>query len=188
MTGEREMPADARGNRVVFVAHCLLNQNAKVRGLAGTPGIVAPLVEVLLRTGVGVVQLPCPEVAEYGPGRPLGNDTRDQYDHPAYHRTCHAIAEEAAKLARAHLEDGCRVVACLGVEGSPSCSVHRVPLSEGGARVLRPGVGLFVEALGAAFVRHGLDVPFLGIPECPEAGDLASALARLESLIAACYS
>ena len=31
---------DARGNTILFVSHCILNQNAKVRGIATHPGAV----------------------------------------------------------------------------------------------------------------------------------------------------
>ena len=43
------------------LAHCILNANAKVAGIAQTPGAIPVIVEGLLRDGVGIVQLPCPE-------------------------------------------------------------------------------------------------------------------------------
>ena len=57
----REQLADARGRRVVFLSHCLLNQNVRYPGGAGRAGGVDELVEGYLARGVGACQLPCPE-------------------------------------------------------------------------------------------------------------------------------
>ncbi len=58
--------ADARGGRVVFLSHCLLNQNVRYLGGAGRPGGVGELVGGYLARGVGVCQLPCPEQRAWG--------------------------------------------------------------------------------------------------------------------------
>jgi predicted secreted protein len=47
---------------VAFVAHCLLNQNAKVDGGARTAGVYSPLVEELRAHGWRIEQMPCPEL------------------------------------------------------------------------------------------------------------------------------
>ncbi len=43
---------DARSRRVVFVAHCILNQNVISDGTADLPGSDAALVRRLLEAGV----------------------------------------------------------------------------------------------------------------------------------------
>ena len=60
-----EHPAvrDSRSGKIIFLSHCCLNQNAKVRGIARYPGAIRPLVELLLEHGVGIYQMPCPEMA-----------------------------------------------------------------------------------------------------------------------------
>jgi predicted secreted protein len=50
-----------RSGRVVFVSHCLLNQNSRYLGGAVCPGVVADAVQPYLSDGVGIVQMPCPE-------------------------------------------------------------------------------------------------------------------------------
>jgi hypothetical protein len=45
---------DQRSGKVIFVSHCVLNQNSKVRGLAQFPGAVLPLVSLLLDNGIGI--------------------------------------------------------------------------------------------------------------------------------------
>jgi len=133
---------------------------------------------------VGIVQLPCPEVAHLGVRRPLGTDTREQYDTRAYQDVCESLADQAAVLMRAYERDGCRVACVLGVEGSPSCSVGRVPVIDGvGPRKTIPGSGLFVEAVRDAMGRQGVSVPIIGVPEDSEVGDLDGTLARVRSVL-----
>jgi hypothetical protein len=63
--------ADERGGRVVFVSHCLLNQNTRYPGGAFRPGAVMEVAVPYLRDGAGICQLPCPEqVAWGGVGKP----------------------------------------------------------------------------------------------------------------------
>jgi predicted secreted protein len=176
---------DARSQRIVVVAHCLLNQNAKVPGLATHRGTFSPLVPVLEEAGVGIVQLPCPELTHLGPSRPLGTDTVEQYDTPEYRAACLDIARRAAAEAAAYQEAGYRLVCVLGVEGSPSCSVSRAPHLVGQDRSqLQPGMGIFMEVLQHQLEAAGLGTPFLGIPESEEAGHLGSAMTRLRGLLA----
>ena len=54
--------------RVAFLAHCLLNQNAKVDEGAKTPAMWTPVVELLRERGWTIRQMPCPELA-YGGAR-----------------------------------------------------------------------------------------------------------------------
>jgi len=161
-----------------------MNQNAKVAGLATHPGIFAPIIPVLERAGVGIVQLQCPEFVHLGPSRPLGTDTVEQYDTPEYHASCLDIAQRAAEQAVSYQKAGCDIVCVVGVEGSPSCSVSRAPrLVEQDRSELMPGMGIFFEELQVQFTAAGLSVPFLGIPESEEAGSLRSAMTHLRRLL-----
>ena len=171
---------DRRGRRIIFQAHCLLNQNAKVEGLAGYRGACEPLMRLLLKSGAGLVQLPCPEAACLGLGRPLGTDTVEQYDTPRYRAVCRRLARAAVREMRTYQDAGYEVLAVLGVEGSPSCSVERAPRLIAGKRRLVRGGGLFVEALRGESARAKLKIPFIGVPERREAGDLGKALAAIE--------
>lgn len=173
---------DRRGKKLLFLAHCLLNQNAKAEGLAGYRGIFEPLIRLLIRTGVGLVQLPCPETACLGLARPLGTDTVEQYDTAKYRDVCRRLAKVTVREIRAYQKAGYKVAAILGVEGSPSCSVDRAPRLVGGKRRLLKGSGLFVEALRRELAKAKLKVPFIGVPECPEAGDIKRSLKMIERL------
>ena len=122
---------DQRSGRVAFLSHCLINQNAKVEGFASHAGMVTALVELLGRQGVGIVQLPCPEEEELGIGRPVGDDTRQQYDTVSYRETCARIAKEAIDRIRDYQANGYTVTCILGVNGSPSCGVDCTTVRQG---------------------------------------------------------
>lgn len=176
---------DIRSHRIVFLAHCLLNQNAKVAGIATHPGIFTPLIATLEEAGVGIIQLPCPELMHLGPSRPFGTDTVEQYDTPEYRALCLDIAKSTTALAASYLKAGYRIVCVLGVEGSPSCSVSRAPhLVSKDQSQLQPGSGIFMEILEEQLRVDGLSIPLLGIPESEEAGDLQLAMTRLRSMLA----
>lgn len=57
---------DARSGRVVFLSHCLLNQNTRYLGGAACPGVVIAAVERYVQDGTGIVQMPCPEQRVWG--------------------------------------------------------------------------------------------------------------------------
>ena len=42
-----------------MVAHCLLNQNARIDRCAYFPGAMGEAAQALLDSGVGVLQMPC---------------------------------------------------------------------------------------------------------------------------------
>ena len=75
---------------VAFVAHCLLNQNSKVRDGAHCAGVYSPIVDVLRAKGWRVEQMPCPELAFAGLNRFWA--VREQYDTAAFRRHCRRLA------------------------------------------------------------------------------------------------
>lgn len=161
-----------RTKKIAIVAHCLLNVNTKVHGLAHY-GAVHPQVRLLLDQGAGLVQLPCPETAHLGMKR--WGMTRDQYDVPAYRRLCRGLAEPVADTLASLVADGCEIVGAWGVDGSPSCGVARTcvgycggqigGLTELPAAVDVVGAGVFIQELQAAFRNRSLEIQFQAVPE-----------------------
>ena len=56
------MFSDIRSKKVIFVAHCMLNQNAISDGTAVWPAAHKALIDKCLAADAGIVQLPCPEL------------------------------------------------------------------------------------------------------------------------------
>ena len=135
----RRALSDARSGQVVFVSHCMLNQNVRYQGGATRPGAVDEVVARLQRAGVGIVQMPCPEQRAWG-----GVDK--QYTMPAYgadqtrlrrlrrpaswlfllytRLAYRRFAGQVAREIRDYVRSGQSVQAVLGVGGSPSCGVR----------------------------------------------------------------
>lgn len=146
---------------VAFVAHCLLNQNAKVEGGARCPGVYSPLVAALRGRGYRIEQMPCPELAFTGLNRFWA--VREQLDTSAYRRHCRRIVSPVASAIELHLDRGDDVV-LVGLEGSPSMGVQITssdatrkgrPAWPDGAGELVSGPGILVEELLAELAARG---------------------------------
>ena len=90
------MFTDGRSKKVIFLAHCLLNQNAISDGTAVYPAAFRELIQLLLDREVGVVQMPCPELCC------LGLDRGD------VHGADRPVVEENTRIRRAMEKDGPR--------------------------------------------------------------------------------
>ena len=92
---------DGRSKKVIFVAHCMLNQNARHGGSADFPAMMKPLLGALEAKDIGIIQLPCPELIVLGLGRdrvvpPLGT------------------IREALELPESHVRLGLLIDQCFG--------------------------------------------------------------------------
>lgn len=175
---------------VAFIAHCLLNQNAKVYGGARCPGVYSPLVEVLREEGWRIEQMPCPELAFTGLNRFWA--VREQYDTAAYRRHCRRLAIAVAGAIGAHVNAG-RTVVLVGIEGSPSmgvCITSSDPERGGrptwpdGSDELAEGQGIFVEELRDELAARGIAAPRVtGITHQLPNHDEARERARLHAFL-----
>ncbi len=131
----------ARSRRLVLLSHCILNQNAVVEPLARRPGALEGIVQICLEAGVGILQLPCPEIIAAGPRRAAAE--REDYDTAEHRALCRRILAPVREQVRAYEEAGYRLVGLIGIGQSPSCGVHTT--HGGGAAQL--GRGVFMEEL-----------------------------------------
>jgi predicted secreted protein len=139
---------------VCYLAHCLLNANAKVDEGAHCAGVYSPVVELLRRKGCTIRQMPCPELAFGGLRRFWA--VREQYDTPAFREHCRRLAAPIAAQIRADLSQPARVV-IIGIDGSPTMGVELTASGdEWGGRPDKPrdedypvvaGTGIFTETL-----------------------------------------
>lgn len=155
---------------VCYLAHCLLNANAKVDEGARTAGVSRPVVSLLREHGCTLRQMPCPELAFGGTRRFWA--VREQYDTPAYRAHCRRLAAPLAAQIQADLAAGERVIV-VGIDGSPTMGVELTAASgEWGGRPDKPrdedypvtaGPGLFIETLLDAVGRtHAVRVVGIG--------------------------
>ena len=160
---------DGRSQKVAFLAHCLLNQNAISDGTAVRPAGFPEMVSYLLEHGVGIVQLPCPELLCLGldRGDPQGAERPVVVENTRIRRAM-AQAEPSRRLAQL-VEDtmaqlleyrryGFQVVGILGANRSPCCGVDTT--SQDDQEV--PGMGVFLEALSHRLEEVGWQIPMVG--------------------------
>jgi predicted secreted protein len=130
--------ADSRSGQVVFLSHCLLNQNTRYLGGATCPGVVGDAIAPYVDGGVGIVQMACPEQRTWG--GVIKRHFLWLVGHPHAARAGHSLATlgrlylrmRYRPLARAvvrviqdYVDSGFEVVGVVGVAGSPSCGVRR---------------------------------------------------------------
>ncbi|TAK09387.1 MAG: hypothetical protein EPO39_02480 [Candidatus Manganitrophaceae bacterium] len=135
----QEKLKDERGKKVIFLSHCLLNQNVRYLGGAFRRGCVEEVVEAFIQNGAGLCQLRCPEQQAWGgvlksfilniygsKGTLLYSLRRFWrplfigYTKWIYRR----LANEAVKEIEDYLASGFTVIGVVGIGGSPSCGVE----------------------------------------------------------------
>ncbi len=129
--------ADTRSREVVFVPHCLLNQNTRYLSGSVCRGVVSAAVAPYLADGTGIVQMPCPEQRVWG--GVIKTRMLWLIQHPRIARVAPALLPLALPYVRWHYAHHARAVArdiedylasglsvrgIVGVAGSPSCGVH----------------------------------------------------------------
>jgi len=159
---------DRRSRKLVVLAHCILNQNARLDGCACYPGAIPQVVELLVARGYGLLQLPCPEMAVSDWRR--SRRTKEQpfirqfLEQPEGRACCRALAEGIATQVRDYCDNGFLVAAVIGKDRSPACGVSAT--SWDGTFV--PGSGVFIEELRAALATRGVTVPIVGMADDSE--------------------
>jgi predicted secreted protein len=157
---------DNRSRRVVFVPHCALNQNARVAGAAVQPAAFHQLINGLIERGVGIIQMPCPELLLLGLDRsevPIRTRLEDEANREQLRR----MAAEIVSQAHQYRQCGVEVLAILGKDGSPTCGVDLT--WDGG---IMAGSGVFIQELLAELQRAGVQLKVTGIQDALPEGVL----------------
>ena len=154
---------DPRNGRVVFLIECLLNQNARDMGAAESPACTKAVIEILAEAEIGLVQIPCPEIACLGFARQReeGQSIREALEAPEAYACCRSLALATAEKIQCYADQGFEVLAILGGNiQSPGCAVHTVGGSE---TELNPASGVFMKLLSEVLRQRGLEIPFHGV-------------------------
>ena len=164
------MFADARSKSVLFVGHCILNQNSISDGTATYPASVKEIVELVGASQVGIVQMPCPELMCLGLDR--GNANGSAYPvveentrirkvmsrRPAATKLRPLVRQLVFQIAE-YRRYGFDVRGIVGINRSPSCGVDTT--SDNNQEV--EGRGVFIEALRHELERNGITIAMVGI-------------------------
>ncbi len=181
------MFTDARSRRVLLVAHCVLNQNAKIDRCARYPGAMREVAGALAAGRAGLLQLPCPELVCLGLDRgadPAGDRTIASEDTRVARRmagrqarsVCRRLAEDVIFQLVEYRRNGFAILGLLGIDGSPTCGVD---VSWADDRE-QPGPGIFIRMLADGCRRRDIRLAMRGI----RAARPGQALSALEELFA----
>lgn len=181
-----------RGRRIVLLAHCVLNGNAKVEGICGYRAAMTEVVSRLMASGIGMIQLPCPEMQVLGCAR--WGHVKEQLDTPHFRETSRALLTPVVMQLQDYKRNGYDLVAVVGVDGSPSCGVTRTCSGPGwrgdfldrdetwsrvSGMVWADSPGVYIETLQQMLAAASLDIPFIGLDEA----DYLSSLRQLETFL-----
>lgn len=162
-----------RSKKVIFVSHYLLNQNATAAGRERAPGAIKELLELLAEAGIGIIQLPDPELEAFGLDRK--HKTKEALDNKPYRTACKKQAIDILRQIEMYLKSNYQVVGVLGVEFSPTWAVHQL---ENGNRNI-PGKGILIEELEEAMRGKRYQVPIIGV----NLNNIFSSAEKLQALI-----
>ena len=177
------MFTDGRSKKVIFLAHCLLNQNAISDGTAVCPAAFGELIQLLLDREVSVVQMPCPELCclgldrgdVHGADRPVVEENTRirramEKDGPRQKRE--ALADLVAEQVQEYHKHGFQVLGIVGANRSPNCGVETT--SDFDREV--EGRGAFMDAIAQRLEAAGISVPMLGLKGSDGAAQKVAAL------------
>lgn len=164
------MFTDARSKTILFVAHCILNQNSISDGTATYPGSINEIMQLLRISDVGIVQMPCPELLCLG----LDRGNSDGSSSPILEENTRIRMMMSRRSAKSKIQQLVQHVifqmleyrkynfdirGIVGVNRSPSCGVETT--SKNNQEV--EGQGVFVEALCNELKKNKINVKIVGI-------------------------
>jgi predicted secreted protein len=184
-----------RSRKIVVLAHCILNQNAKVEDIALFPAVIQDVLNLVVERDYGIIQMACPETLHLGLGR--WECIKDQYETPSFKHLCGRIAGEVLDQLEDYERNGYKIGPIIGIDGSPSCGVSK------SCRVDEKGVnpkwcgsvhsppswtitdesGVLFDVIKEEAARRGKEYSYIGIPEVPEVGDFEDAMKNLNKLL-----
>lgn len=138
-----------RSKKVIFLSHCILNQNTVVPPLARAKGPYKDIMEVLLNRGIGIHQLPCPEFRFLGLKRkPM---TKEEYDTIDFRNLCKKIAEDTISIIKEYLNNEYEILGLIGINDSPTCSINDTK-------------GILMEELLNMCEKENINLPLIDVP------------------------
>jgi predicted secreted protein len=180
------MFSDKRSKKIVLVAHCILNQNAKIDRCAHYPGVITEVVHVFTEAGVGILQMPCPELMCLGLDRqvePETPNTVESEDSRVAKRmqdeqtkaTCRQMTNEIIYQVEEYQKNGFDVLGVVGINGSPTCGVETVWSND----QEEVGSGILIQYLKEECRQKEIILPMCGI----KAYEPKQAVVTLKSII-----
>lgn len=165
-----------RSKKVIFVSHCILNQNTRAIGREKYPGVVRELTDLFANSDVGLIQLPCPQF-EYSKNLDRMEKNKKSYNN-GYRGYCRKLSIEILKQIENYLSKNYKILGIIGVEFSPNCGVYRI---DNGSKNIS-GKGIFIEELENEMQTKTFQIPIIGA----NLNNISKTVEKLQLLLKAC--
>lgn len=147
-----------------------MNQNAKIDRCAYYPGAMCEVTQLLMDAGIGIIQMPCPELLHLGLDRQVernkDNTIESEDDRVAMlmnadqaKHLCANIAKDLVHQIKQYQLNDFSVAGVLGINGSPTCGVE----TAWGNGVEIKQCGVLINAINEECARRGIVLPIRGI-------------------------
>lgn len=161
---------DKRSKKVILIAHCVLNQNAKIDRCAHYPGAIKEVAQILIDAEVGILQMPCPELLCLGLDRQVetgihttveSEDTRvaQRMVEDQTKTICYRLVSDLIYQFDEYQRNGFALVGIIGINGSPTCGVETTWANNREEQ----GPGVFMKLLNEESQKRGISLPMQGI-------------------------
>lgn len=104
----------------MLLSHCILNQNTVVDGLERASGAFK-LTDIIVASGAGILQLPCPEFFMMNLDRP--GMTFEEYDKPEFREIAEKILKPLLWQVHQYQHFGFKIAGIIGIQGSPNSGI-----------------------------------------------------------------
>lgn len=143
---------------IVLTAPCILNAQLQAVPPENSLHWGSAFEELLKSKQVEIFLLPCTETGFCGiPRKKHGVDYYQSLE--GYPEYCAQLAQDTAEMILPLIREGQKIVACLGVEHSPSCAVSYMYTHNGMVK----RAGIFFEKLFAELDEAGVNLRRIGI-------------------------
>lgn len=161
---------DGRSKKVVFVAHCFLNQNSISDGTSVYPAVFRDIVDFFINSNVGIVQMPCPELCCLGldRGNVYGADSpvvventriRTEMKKNSANEKLTILVDYVVQQILEYHRFGFEIVGIIGANRSPNCGVETT--SDNNEEV--SGTGLFIDKISYQLSKKNISIPMIGL-------------------------
>ena len=123
----------------------------------GFSGPFKDLLEIFAESGIGIVQLPCPQL-EFNGG--LNRSVKhNSASTNSYRNNCKKMSTSLIGQIESYIKNSYHVVGIIGVEFSSTCGVHQV---QNGKKNV-PGKGVLMEEIEKEMQKKNFQVPMASI-------------------------
>ena len=174
---------DGRSKKVVFIAHCFLNQNSISDGTAVYPAVFKNVIEFFMKADIGIVQMPCPEFCclgldrgnIYGANTPVvieNTRIRAEMKKDIPNGQLDQLADYVVYQILEYLKYEFKVVGIIGANRSPNCGVDTTSDNN----IEMKGMGLFMEKISCRLSEKSVSIPMIGLKGTDDISDKLSPL------------